>query len=88
MVVMVFPVAMMAPVGGVSIHHTRLGHYYRRFCHDDRCALHDHRLRDHHWSRLHNHRGGGDHDWHAHPNRDLDPACLCRERQGKTGHPD
>src|SRR5713101_1490085 len=30
-VVMVFPVAIITPVGGVSIHHTRLGHYDRRF---------------------------------------------------------
>jgi len=27
-VAMVFPVAMIAPVGGVSIHHARLGHHY------------------------------------------------------------
>jgi hypothetical protein len=38
MVVMAFPVAIIAPVGGVSIYHTRLGHYYRRLGHDNRCA--------------------------------------------------
>jgi hypothetical protein len=67
-VVTVFPVAISTPVGGVSIHHARLGHYYRRFRHNDGCALHDHRLRYHHRSRLYNHRCGGDRDRHTHPN--------------------
>src|SRR5215510_9136999 len=87
MVVMVFPVAMSAPVVRVPIHHTRLGHH-RRLRNDDGCTLHDDRLWNHHRRWLHDHGRGGDHDRHTHPNGDPDPACLCQDRQAKTGHAD
>jgi|KBSSwiStaDraftv2_1062776.scaffolds.fasta_scaffold541083_2 hypothetical protein len=43
LVAMVFPEAMSALVGGVVIHHPRLGHHNCRCCHE-------HRLRDYHHS--------------------------------------
>jgi len=87
-VMMVFPVAMRAPVGGVPIHHARLSHHDLRFCHNDGGALHDHRLRDYYRRRLHNHRAGNNRDRQTHPNGDLNPACLRWERQSEADHPD
>ena len=56
MVVMVFPVAIRAPVVGVPIHHARFGYHYRWFCHEDGCTLHNDRLWDYHRGRIHDHR--------------------------------